>query len=132
MTLFQKLFPMDGDKSAVQNYGHADQVRGLEAFIILMTGAGLVLLSFAYHSSITFTAWLMLVGCSCIAYGLHRCIIYAQIRHAERRWRCDGTRVKFVPSWLCETGDILVNSMMTLSSLKVIQGRVWGFRGSVC
>ena len=25
MTLFQKLFPMDGDKSAVQNYGHADQ-----------------------------------------------------------------------------------------------------------
>ena len=49
MTLFQKLFPMDGDKSAVQNYGHADQVRGLEAFIILMTGAGLVLLSFAYH-----------------------------------------------------------------------------------
>ena len=117
MTLFQKLFPMDGDKSAVQNYGHADQVRGLEAFIMLMTGVGLVLLSFAYHSSIAFIAWLMLVGCSCIAYGLHRCIIYAQIRHAERRWRCDGTRVKFVPSWLCETGEILVNSMMTLSSL---------------
>ena len=84
---------------------------------MLMTGVGLVLLSFAYHSSIAFIAWLMLVGCSCIAYGLHRCIIYAQIRHAERRWRCDGTRVKFVPSWLCETGEILVNSMMTLSSL---------------
>ena len=108
---------MDGDTSTAQDCGRADQVRGLEAFIMLMAGIGLVLLSFAYRSSIAFIAWMMLVGCSCIAYGLHRCIIYAQIRHAERRWRCDGTRVKFVPSWLCETGEILVNSMMALSSL---------------
>ena len=117
MTLFQTTSPTGGGKSAVQNYGRADQFRGLEAFIMLLAGGGLVLLSFTYHSSTAFIAWMLLMGCSSIAYGLHRYIIYAQIHQAERRWHCDGTRVVFVPPWLCETGEILVNSMMTLSSL---------------
>ena len=119
-TLFQKLSPTGGDKgdkSAAQNYGRADQLRGLEAFIMLIAGVGLVLLSSAYRSSIAFVVWMLLMGCSSVAYGVHRYIIYAQIHHAERRWHCDGTRVAFVPPWLCETGEILVNSMMTLSSL---------------
>ena len=117
MTVFQKLSPTGGGESAAQNYGRADQLRGLEAFIMLIAGVGLALLSFTYHSSSAFMAWMLLMGCSSIAYGLHRYIIYAHIHQAERRWHCDGTRVAFVPPWLCETGEILVNSMMTLSSL---------------
>lgn len=84
---------------------------------MLIAGVGLVLLSFTYHSSTAFVAWMLLMGCSSIGYGLHRYIIYAHIHQAERRWHCDGTRVAFVPPWLCETGEILVTSMMTLSSL---------------
>ena len=117
MTVFQKLSPVGGGESAAQNYGRADQLRGLEAFIILIAGVGLVLLSFTYHSSTAFVAWMLLMGCSSIAYGLHRYIIYAHIHHAEHHWHCDGTRIAFAPPWLCETGEILVTSMMTLSSL---------------
>ena len=117
MTVFQKLSPTGGGKSAAQNYGRADQLRGLEAFIMLIAGVGLLLLSFTYHSSTAFVAWMLLMGCSSIAYGLHRYIIYAHIHQAEHRWHCGGTRVAFVPPWLCETGEILVTSMMTLSSL---------------
>ena len=117
MTVFQKLSPMGGGEPAAQNYGRADQLRGLEAFIMLIAGVGLVLLSFTYHSSTAFMAWMLLMGCSSIAYGFHRYIIYAQIHHAERHWRHNGTRIAFAPPWLCETGEILVTSIMTLSSL---------------
>ena len=43
MTVFQKLSPVGGGKSAAQNYGRADQLRGLEAFICGQQG-------FAAHS----------------------------------------------------------------------------------
>lgn len=54
MTLFQKLSPTGGDKSAAQNYGRADQLRGLKAFAMLTAGVGLVPPSFVYPSSIAF------------------------------------------------------------------------------
>lgn len=62
MTVFQKLSPAGGGESAAQNYGRADQLRGLEAFIMLIAGVGLVLLSFTYHSSTAFVAWMLLMG----------------------------------------------------------------------
>ena len=62
MTVFQKLSPVGGGESAAQNYGRADQLRGLEAFIILIAGVGLVLLSFTYHSSTAFVAWMLLMA----------------------------------------------------------------------
>ena len=96
MTVFQKLSPVGGGESAAQNYGRADQLRGLEAFIILIAGVGLVLLSFTYHSSTAFVAWMLLMGCLSIAYGLHRYIIYAHIHHAEHplalRWNSHRIR----------------------------------------
>ncbi|VEI16748.1 Uncharacterised protein [Actinomyces viscosus] len=117
MSPFRKLSFSSGGELATRDCGRLDRSRGVVAFTALVAGILMVFLSFIPNSSIALQAWLLLIGCSSIVYGVHGYVLYSRIDGADRYWRGGESCVKFVPPVIVEVAEVLVNAMMTVSSL---------------